>query len=80
MEKLSAALGLPFTFVDAISTSHSVVPWILERLLDEQDAAETAPGGLEAHDFDDVWAGHGESWCVRARLARPADAPRALES
>jgi hypothetical protein len=62
MEKLSAALGLPFTFMSAISTGHSVVPWILERLLDDQEQAEHTASGLKAFVPSADWNGTGGTW------------------
>lgn len=62
MEKLSAALSLPFTFIPAISTSHSIVPWIRERLLDDQIEADATPGGIRTFVPSANWNGTGAPW------------------
>lgn len=63
MSQLSDALDLPFTFVDAISTKHSVVPWILERLLEDQTTAKDLAGGLEMLVPETKWGrAHDRTW------------------
>lgn len=62
MNKLSAALGLPFTYVSAVSTAHTVVSWILERLLNDQQEAEETAGGLEMFAPSTDWNGTGRTW------------------
>lgn len=44
MTKLADALDLNLTFVDAVTTQDAVVPWVLERLMDDQIAADAFEG------------------------------------
>lgn len=71
MEKLSAALSLPFTFIPAISTSHSIVPWIRERLLDDQIEADATPGGIRTFVPSANWNGTGAPWCAMRSVNLP---------
>lgn len=46
MSRLAAALNISITFVEGVVSENPVVPWIMERLLDEQIAGES----LEIHE------------------------------
>lgn len=55
MAKLAAALDIEITFVDGVLTSNPVVPWILERLLEDQVRAETFAGDAEMLPQETRW-------------------------
>jgi hypothetical protein len=60
MESLSEALGIPFTFINAVTTQQPVVPFILENLLLDQDRADEAGLSLSNLSQETIWGTDGD--------------------
>ena len=66
MTKLASAIGINITFFDAVYTARPLVPWILERLHEDQIARETFDGPLELYRDQPRWGEEGKmTWCVQ---------------
>ena len=59
MARLAAALDIRITFVGGLLSENPVVPWIMERLLDEQIAGESFVGPLEDMPQEKRWGEKG---------------------
>lgn len=65
IEQLSESLGIPFTFVDAITTDDPVVPWILQRLQADDEQAERTGESLANLSQENVYGeDHDLTWYV----------------
>lgn len=77
MTGLARALGVEMTFVDAITTENPAVPFILDRLLEDQVRAEKEGGPERLADLEPTreWPG-GRTWREFALLALSDNPPK----